>query len=98
MENMLSRNSFPQICVVSVIEFVGDRGIQQEYVGSGSLSNQSIYFLVNPVALPAHGPIKLRSTISPLIYQLGIQLQRGVARSMVKNAKFSFGLFNLQKN
>jgi len=34
MENMLSRNSFPQICVVSVIEFVGNREIQQEYVRS----------------------------------------------------------------
>jgi hypothetical protein len=35
MKNMLSRNSFPQICVVSVIECVGNEAIQQEYVRSG---------------------------------------------------------------
>jgi hypothetical protein len=32
MENMLSRNSFPQICVVSVNQYVGTRNIQQEYL------------------------------------------------------------------
>ena len=47
MENMLSRNSFPQICVVSVIECVGNLDIQQEYVRSGSLGNKNVYFLVN---------------------------------------------------
>jgi hypothetical protein len=40
MEDMLSRNSFPQICVVSVNQCVGKEDIQQEYVRSGALSNR----------------------------------------------------------
>jgi hypothetical protein len=56
MENMLSRNSFPQICVVSVIQCVGNLDIQQEYVGSGSLGNQYVYSLVNPPARPTATP------------------------------------------
>jgi hypothetical protein len=39
MENMLPRNSFPQICVVSVNECVGNEDIKQEYIGRGALSN-----------------------------------------------------------
>jgi hypothetical protein len=34
MENMLPGNSFPQICVVSVIQFVRVVEITQEYEGS----------------------------------------------------------------
>ena len=56
MENMLSRNSFPQICVVSVIQCVGNQDIQQEYVGSGSLGNQYVDSLVNPFAKPTTTP------------------------------------------
>ena len=47
MENMLSRNSFPQICVVSVNQFVGNQDIKQEHVRSRALSNQDVYFLGN---------------------------------------------------
>jgi cell division protein FtsX len=46
-ENMLSRNSLPQICVVSVDESVPNQDIQQEYVRSGSLGNQYVYSLAN---------------------------------------------------
>jgi len=34
MENMLPENSFPQICVVSVIESLPSEEIRQEYEGS----------------------------------------------------------------
>ncbi len=47
MENMLSRNSFPQICVVSVNQFVGNRDFNQEHVRSRALSNHYVYFLDN---------------------------------------------------
>jgi len=36
MENMLSRNSFPQICVVSVTKSLRIVEIRQEYEGSGA--------------------------------------------------------------
>jgi hypothetical protein len=36
MENMLSRNSFPQICVVSVNQFLRIAEIRQEYEGSAA--------------------------------------------------------------
>jgi hypothetical protein len=36
MENMLSRNSFPQICVVSVNQSLPIVEIRQEYEGSGA--------------------------------------------------------------
>ncbi len=39
MENMLPGNSFPQICVVSVNESVGNMMIRQEYLSSMYLSN-----------------------------------------------------------
>ena len=39
MENMLPENSFPQICVVSVIDFVENAHMAQEYIGSASKSN-----------------------------------------------------------
>jgi hypothetical protein len=41
-ENMLSRNSFPQICVVSVDESVPNRDVQQENVKIGSLVSRPI--------------------------------------------------------
>jgi len=48
MENMLSRNSFPQICVVSVNESVRNRDIYKDYLRRRSLGNQKVYLLVNP--------------------------------------------------
>jgi hypothetical protein len=44
MENMLPGNSFPQICVVSVNECVGNKRIAQRYKGSVDQSNM-IYLL-----------------------------------------------------
>ena len=41
MENMLSRNSFPQICVVSVIESLRSEEIRQEYEGSVAVFPQA---------------------------------------------------------
>ena len=43
MENMLPENSFPQICVVSVNESVGNVDLVQEYGRSRTLSNHSVY-------------------------------------------------------
>ena len=39
MKNMLPGNSFPQICVVSVNESVGNELIVQGYIGSMYLGN-----------------------------------------------------------
>jgi len=39
MENMLPENSFPQICVVSVNECVGNSLETPEHLGSMALSN-----------------------------------------------------------
>jgi hypothetical protein len=39
MENMLPRNSFPQICVVSVNKYVENSETLQEYGWSMTLSN-----------------------------------------------------------
>ena len=44
MENMLPENSFPQICVVSVIEFVRIVEIRQEYEGSVAMCATSCFF------------------------------------------------------
>jgi hypothetical protein len=41
MQNMLPGNSFPQICVVSVKEFVENSEFGQDYVRSMTLSNNS---------------------------------------------------------
>jgi hypothetical protein len=43
MENMLSRNSFPQICVVSVNQSVGNVDMLQGYGRSVALSNHNVY-------------------------------------------------------
>ena len=42
MENMLSRNSFPQICVVSINKCVGNVDMLQEYGRSVALSNRKV--------------------------------------------------------
>jgi hypothetical protein len=39
MENMLPGNSFPQICVVSVNQFVENKEVTQEHLGSVNESN-----------------------------------------------------------
>ena len=39
MENMLPGNSFPQICVVSINESVGNEEISQRYKGSVDQGN-----------------------------------------------------------
>ena len=44
MENMLSRNSFPQICVVSVIEFLRSVENKQEYEGSVAVFSTACMF------------------------------------------------------
>ena len=54
MENMLPGNSFPQICVVSVNDSVGNRSLINGQCSSSfgnertmSVSNRKYYFLVN---------------------------------------------------
>jgi len=47
MENMLTGNSFPQICVVSVNQFVGNQYIQQEYGRTIAEGNHIVYLLVH---------------------------------------------------
>ena len=39
MENMPPGNSFPQICVVSVNEYVEISDVTQEHIGSANLGN-----------------------------------------------------------
>ena len=46
MENMRPENSFPQICVVSVNEFVENGVVMQEHGGSVNESNRD-YLLTN---------------------------------------------------
>jgi len=41
MENMRPGNSFPQICVVSVNEYVGNKGLIKDHGRSVYVSNQT---------------------------------------------------------
>jgi hypothetical protein len=47
MDTMAPGNSFPQICVVSVNEFVENAVMTQEYLRPMAFSNYRIYHLVN---------------------------------------------------
>jgi len=56
MENMLPGNSFPQICVVSVNECVGNRHLSQEHVRSGAQSNHFLNLEVTRSRLDSPDP------------------------------------------
>ena len=53
MENMLPGNSFPQICVVSVIESVGNKETMQGY--KGSVGQGNMIYLLKSKQLPMSG-------------------------------------------
>ena len=52
MENMLPGNSFPQICVVSVNQSVGNLLFTQEHLRSAAGSNMQV--LLNGYGAPEH--------------------------------------------
>ena len=76
MENMLPGNSFPQICVVSVNEFVENWESIQDYIRSVDTSNLAYLLTSNAPPVDGGSPMEIAPTallIAPILDARGLE-------------------------